>query len=117
MKSLLKNIAIFAAASAAVFATAAAPASADELDRRVNFINRSNTTLTQLYVSNHDTGGWGEDQLGLSVIGAGEYYRLDVDDGSGQCRFDIKAVFADGHVNTRMNVNVCSVTDVTYFNQ
>lgn len=91
---------------------AASPATA--ADRRVNIINRSGQTMVEFYASNTRRDSWEEDILGQDTLAHGATQRIDIDDGSGACRFDFKAVFEDGSSSVRRNVDVCSITDFTY---
>jgi hypothetical protein len=78
-------------------------------DRRVRINNNTSRTLTHLYASNVDRGTWEEDILGRSVVPSGQSVRANIDDGSGYCLYDLKAVFRDGSVVTRYRANVCTL--------
>ena len=39
---------------------------------------------------------------------------MNIDDGSGACRFDFKAEFTNGQELIRNNVNVCEIADYYY---
>ena len=78
-------------------------------DRHVLVINDTSFTLVTFYASNIDQPGWQEDILGLGVLAAGRSINVNVDDGTGHCHYDLKAVFSNGQEAVRYNVNVCSV--------
>ena len=44
----------------------------------------------------------------------GETVNVNIDDGTGKCRFDFKAVFQNGQELVRKNINVCEVGSFTY---
>ena len=39
---------------------------------------------------------------------------INIDDGSGACLYDFKAVFDDGDVLTRNQINVCQISEYRY---
>jgi hypothetical protein len=59
------------------------------------------------------TNDWEEGIFGVDVLPSGERVTIDIDDGSGACRFDFRAVFADGDEAVKGNVNVCGVSSAT----
>ncbi len=90
----------------------ATPAAA--LDRRVKIVNNTNVTIVKFYGSNKGAKTWEEDILGRDVINPGTAMMINFDDGSGYCKFDFKAVFADGDVLVKKNVNICKIGTFTY---
>jgi len=84
------------------------------LDRRVTIINNTGFTITNFYGSNKGTNSWEEDILGQSTLPSGSQVTINFNDGSGYCKFDFKAVFSDGDVLVRENVNVCEIASFTY---
>lgn len=102
------------AAVAALTLTAAVSAPAVSQDRRVNIINDTGVTMTQFYASSVDADSWEEDILGRDVLRSGRSVRINIDDGTGECVFDFKAVFADGDVVVRENINVCRISEYRY---
>ncbi|WP_372425701.1 hypothetical protein [Salinarimonas chemoclinalis] len=71
-------------------------------------------TMMEFYASNVDRSSWEEDILGMDVLGSGYSVDVDIDDGSGQCLFDFRAVFADGDEVVDSRVNVCEISTFTY---
>ncbi|MEQ9145847.1 MAG: hypothetical protein RLO08_15980 [Parvibaculaceae bacterium] len=85
-------------------------------DRRVRIINETSTTMVEFYASNVGADTWEEDILGYDVLPAGDSVMINIDDGTGYCLFDFRAVFADGDVLTRENVDVCEISSYRYHN-
>jgi hypothetical protein len=79
-------------------------------DRRVRIINDSNVTLSRFYASNAGRRSWEEDILGNSVLPAGHSVVININDGSGACMFDFKAVLSDGRTIESYGMNVCQIT-------
>lgn len=80
-----------------------------EEDRRVEIINHASRPIYHLYISNVDEDRWGPDQLGLYETITPDHYRIfNVDDGTGHCRYDFKAVLSDGRYAVIHNLNVCT---------
>lgn len=103
--STLSAIAVLAALAGSPTRAAAS----DGYDRRLNLVNRSGEAITSFFASNRDDPDWEWDLLGYGVVHPGHYTQLDLDDGSGYCRFDLRTVLADGRDITRYDVNVCAV--------
>ncbi|MBV9995507.1 MAG: hypothetical protein JO127_09855 [Caulobacteraceae bacterium] len=110
-----------AALTAAGFASAtillAGPARAgseDSEDRRVRIINETRHTMVHFYASNVSENSWQEDILGRSVLRPGEDVMVNVDDGTGHCEYDFKAVFDNGKSLIRYRVNVCKIESYRY---
>ncbi len=87
-------------------------------NRRVRIINRASSSIQYLYASNVDRRSWEEDILGAwRVIAPGYYRDVNIDDGSGHCLFDIKAVLSDGREAVGRNINVCTSTSWTVYDR
>ena len=93
-----------------------ASAYADTLNRRVRVHNNSSYVMTELRASNVRRTDWEEDILGLRTLPPGRSINVNIDDGSGHCRYDLKARFGSGAEVIRWNVDVCAVTDWRIFN-
>ncbi len=104
MKNTLKLAALVASALM-TFTTSAG--SDDGKDRRIDLVNDTNVTMTEFYASNIDSDSWEEDILDGSYLRPGKKFEINIDDGTGYCLFDLKAVFADGDVVTENDFNVC----------
>jgi hypothetical protein len=83
-------------------------------DRRVRIVNRTGVTMTEFYASRVSTEDWEEDILGVDVLENGQSATVNIDDGTGACRFDFKAVFDDGDVVEREDINVCETETYVY---
>jgi len=76
-------------------------------------VNTSHLAITSFYASNTGTDSWEEDILGNRVLPAGYHVRVNLNDGSSYCRFDLRTRFADGTIVVRRNVDVCSTAQYT----
>lgn len=101
------------AAAAVLLAVTSAPA-AFAADRTVTVNNRSSYQIQEFYASNVGTNDWEEDILGVDVLAPGEAVDIDIDDGTGACRFDFRAVFVDGDEAVKKNVNVCEISEFDF---
>lgn len=88
--------------------------SAAAADRHVDIENQTGESLTHFYASVTSTDEWEEDILGADTIEDGETFNIDIDDGSGSCRYDFKAVFDDGTELVKNDINVCKISTYTY---
>ena len=85
----------------------------DRYDRRILLVNRSHSTINEFFASNIDDRRWHDDLLEDDVLSPGQQMVLDLDDGSGYCRFDLKTVMNDGSTVVRRGVDICTVTTFT----
>jgi hypothetical protein len=90
----------------------ASPALAN--DYHVEIINKTGLAMKHFYASVTSTDSWEEDILGRDILEDGESFEANINDGSGKCRYDFKAVFENGASLVRGNVNVCEVSSFTY---
>ena len=98
MRILLTLVVLFASA-----------VSAQALNRWVTIENISGITMREFYASNRDQRTWGRDWFGPDVLPSGYERQFNLDDGSGYCVWDLKAVMSDGQEVTRMGLNVCEI--------
>jgi len=89
------------------------PDTAAAQDRRVRIINATNVTLNSFYASNVNRKNWEEDILGNSVIPPGQSVMVNINDGTGACMFDFKAVMANGKKVEQYGLNVCQISSWT----
>jgi hypothetical protein len=68
---------------------------------------------TRFYASNTKRRSWEEDILGNSVLPASRSVMINIDDGSGACMFDFRAVLSNGRVVEAYGMNVCRITSWT----
>lgn len=88
--------------------------SSSGLNRNVLIINNTGQTIWRFYGSRTSTNSWEEDILGSSILSNGSSVNIDFNDGTGACMFDLKAEFRNGGSIVQPNVNVCSVSSVTF---
>lgn len=87
---------------------------ASAADRHVVIKNKTSYTMVRFYASRSSTSDWEEDILGDSVLRSGKSVRINIDDGTGACIYDFKAVFSNGNEATRGKINVCEIGEYTY---
>ncbi|MBI1218387.1 MAG: hypothetical protein GC186_07545 [Rhodobacteraceae bacterium] len=78
-------------------------------DRHVKVVNKTGVTMVSLYGSNVGSDSWEEDILGGDELRSGQSVNVNFDDGTGYCKYDLKAVFADGDKVIKRGINVCTV--------
>lgn len=79
-------------------------------DRRVEVVNASGVPVMEFYASNISRSTWEEDILGNDVLMPGRSVMINIDDGSGACRFDFRAVLRDGRRIEQRDINVCQIS-------
>ena len=104
---------IVAACVVGLFALGAT-SQASAADRHVRIINKTSYTMVRFYASRSSTSDWEEDILGDDVLRSGSSVRINIDDGTGACIYDFKAVFSNGNEATRGKINVCEIGEYTY---
>lgn len=83
-------------------------------DREVNIINKTKVTLVSFYASNSKTKNWEEDILDDDMLEPNESILIDIDDGTGACKFDFRGVFEDGEEVIKHGINVCKVGEFRF---
>jgi hypothetical protein len=68
----------------------------------------------EFYASNSGTTDWEEDILGSDVLASGSSVVINIDDGSGYCKFDFLAVFDDGDELVSADNNVCELDEFNF---
>ena len=81
----------------------------DDYNRAVRVHNQTGWTMTQLYASSD--GNQGNDLLGTKTLSPGLSVVVTIDDGSGACRYALRAEFDNGQTLQRSGINVCQVAD------
>jgi len=75
-----------------------------------NLLNRSSSMIRELYVTPAGDERWGRNRLTRPVpAGASFPVRRRID---GNCIFDIRVVYADGHKQDRRGVDTCKTEDI-----
>lgn len=118
-KAFARRAALAAAISAVAFGTMGFQSN-DGKDRRVLIINGTSITMSHFYASNSDAGDWEEDIFGGYTLASGASVLIDIDDGTGACIYDLKAMFpvaaydgGYGQVVT-FSINVCEVAEYRF---
>ena len=102
------------AAGLALALLAVSTMSASALDRRVQINNRTSYDIIEFYASNTGTSDWQEDILGNDILPSGSSVMINIDDGSGYCKFDFLAVFDDGEQLVSSDNNVCELAEFDF---
>jgi hypothetical protein len=102
------------AATLATALLALAGTSAMAMERKVQINNLTSYTIVEFYASNTGTADWQEDILGSDVLPAGSSVTINIDDGSGYCKFDFLAVFDDGDQLVSADNNVCELDNFNF---
>ena len=76
-------------------------------------VNRSEQGINEVFASPASAPGWGEDRLGENEIppGGNAPIRLPA---NGNCMFDLRVVYQDGHAEERRRVNTCGVDNLSF---
>ena len=82
-------------------------------NRRVTIENISSQSIYYLYASPQTSSDWEEDLLGSGTIPAGANKSADLDNGTNECIYDLKARLADGTEYIQWKINVCAVSTWT----
>jgi len=98
------------AAGAAVLLSVPAAAASDGKNRKVTVENISSATLRELYASPVTAKTWEEDLLGQRTLTPGQSISANIDNGTTECNYDLKAVMANGTEHVKRGVNVCAIS-------
>ncbi len=79
------------------------------LDRHIELTNNTRMAIVEVYAAHTGTGCWQNDLLGDEILLPANSLLVDIDDGAGYCRFDMKTVFDDGTTLIRRDINLCAV--------
>ena len=109
-----RSVVLAAAVAAFGFVGTSSYAASDRQDRHVRIINETDHTMVRFYASNIAVDSWQEDILGDDVLKPGQDVNINIDDGTGHCKYDFKAVFDNGQSLVKRNVNVCEITSYRY---
>jgi hypothetical protein len=82
----------------------------DGKNRRVTVENLSSQSVKNLYASPVTADTWEEDMLGSEVMPPNSRRAANIDNGTTECMYDLKAVMMDGKEHVRRRVNVCAVS-------
>jgi hypothetical protein len=96
------------AAAALVAFSGSANAAPDGKNRKVTVENLSSQTVRELYASPITATTWEEDLLGQRTLTAGKSISANIDNGTNECYYDLKAVLANGKAVEQRKINVCA---------
>jgi hypothetical protein len=81
------------------------PASGGE--RHLRLQNDTREPIVEIHVSDAGAGRWQGDLLGADFLSPGNSVLVEIDDGNGRCRVDVKMVLDDGTDIVDRGVDVC----------
>jgi len=82
--------------------------------RPVRIVNDTRHAIVRFHASIVGAGSWEADLLGTYRLSPGQSVTIDLDDGSGECLYDFKAVFDDGDEVVRPRIDVCVIEAYRY---
>jgi len=103
---------IYLLSVAALVATSCLPAQA--IEKNLTVVNKTNFVINAFYATNVSKEGWGDNRIAGEPLAAGASVKLDLDDGTGYCLFNLRAVFEDGEVVDKERVNICDESTFYY---
>jgi hypothetical protein len=105
---MTKGFPLLLAAAALIALPGNADAAPDGKNRKVTVENLSSQTVRELYASPITATTWEEDLLGQRTLTAGQSISANIDNGTNECYYDLKAVMADGKAVEQRKINVCA---------
>jgi hypothetical protein len=106
----MRKIIILAMAGAVASIPGIASAATDGKNRKVHVENMSNHTMRELYASPVTAKTWEENLLGQRTLESGKSIYANIDNGTNDCYYDLKAVMDNGNVLEKRSVDVCATT-------
>lgn len=101
--------------AAAVIAATALPMSVSvAADRRVEIVNRTGVTMSAFHASRASTSDWEENIIKGRPLRSGQSIIIDIDDGTGACKFDFKGTFTDGEEVVSEDNDVCTLEQFVF---
>lgn len=90
-------------------------AGADATNQNFTLNNRSQDTITHVYVSSVSDERWGEDVLGSSqVVAPGGTAQITFPRGETECNWDVRVTINNERNHELRNLNLCETTEVNY---
>ena len=90
-----------------------APSQRAAMNPSFNFVNGTNTTIRELYVSLVTDGGWGQDRLGTQVMRPGQRVPVSLPAGV-TCAVDMRVVYMDGRAFERRRQQTCNLNSFVW---
>jgi hypothetical protein len=78
-------------------------------DHQIELTNNTRLAIVEVYASPVGTGRWQQDLLGDDMLAPATSMLVNIDGGTGSCRFDFKTVFDDGTNLVRRDINICEM--------
>ncbi|AWB34581.1 hypothetical protein [Orrella marina] len=101
--------------TAAVVAATVLPMSVSfAADRRVEIVNHTGVTMSAFHASRASTSDWEENIIRGQSLRSGQSIIIDLDDGTGACKFDFKGTFTDGEEVVSENNDVCTLEQFVF---
>lgn len=97
-------------AAAAVATAIAMPALAEDL--QFTLINNASQPLSNLYISLPEADEWGDDILGVDVLGVGETATVTIAGGAEVCSYDLQFVM-ENEAMVEGTANLCETNTFT----
>jgi len=82
--------------------------SSDGKNRKITVQNIGSQAIRELYASPVTATTWEEDLLGTRTLGPNQSIVANIDNGTPECNYDLKAVRADNSEAVERGVNVCA---------
>ncbi len=79
----------------------------DGENRKIDLVNHTHSKIIELYASAPSTKAWEENIIKEQTLAPGETMEIDLDDDTGNCKFDFKAVLEGGGEATIAGFDVC----------
>jgi hypothetical protein len=76
----------------------------------VLIVNKTSFVMWSFHASRAGYLDWGPDLLGPDVLYPGQSILVSIEDGSGDCVYDLHAVFHEGSEAVRWHYDVCELT-------
>jgi hypothetical protein len=89
------------------------PSQAVGCDTSFSVVNNSSATVERLYFSHSSLSGWGNDQLGTSVLPPGRVVNYRA---ANTGNYDFRVVWTNGRAAELRGVNVCRASRITVTN-
>lgn len=115
MKALCKGLGIAVLMASLTMPGTGIAQSNDGNNRRVEVHNHTGTTIWEFHASTTNRTDWEEDILDDGIISAGGRQRINLDDGTGRCRYDVRVTFKGGATLVKTNIDVCAVSIIDVY--
>ncbi|MAN61676.1 MAG: hypothetical protein CMI60_06985 [Parvibaculum sp.] len=93
---------------------AASTTSSQADKRKIRIFNETRQTMVEFYATSVGNHHWDDDLLDHHVLDSGDSLMIEIDDGTGYCMYDFRAVFADGDTLVRNRINICQISSYRY---